>query len=302
MTTGATPHNLPHAALLPTGDLVIVYETGSNDIHFKRGAFAGLNAAAEVPVATGPETDRHPFVLVVPSSNQVIFFYHRSGAPSKWFCRVRQYTPAWTEAGATMGAEQELIGDPAASPNPARGDFHAAVDGSGQVWIAYRTSADNIQALRFTGGGFFNQQVLSTPGADQMPFVLVDGNQAVYVFWQAGANGPINYQRFLKGPNAWDAGPTLVPDTTTGTNNLRPCVVRDTDGAIWLFWSSDRGGNHDIWLRAGASRGWSQARRSTTSTRLLPSRPMASSGCSGAATAAATLICTSNRSSPPSEH
>src|SRR5205823_2694796 len=41
VTTGAAAHTLPHAVLLPTGELVVVYET-VNDILFKHAPLAGL--------------------------------------------------------------------------------------------------------------------------------------------------------------------------------------------------------------------------------------------------------------------
>jgi Family of unknown function (DUF6519) len=268
VTTGAAAHTLPHGVLLPTGELVVVYET-ANDILFKHATLAGLNAAAEVQVSVTADTDRHPFAVLVPNNNQVIFFWHRTGVPFHlWFFRVRQYTAAWTEAGAVWsGAAQQLAGAAAAPVAVARGDFHAAVDSNGDVWVAYRTVTDDIQALRLPAGGGAptNLQVLSTANADQVPFVLIDGNATVYVFWQSGPTSGINYQRFIKATSSWEAGPTLVPETTFGTSNIRPCAVRDAEGAIWLFWANDRGGasNNDIWFmrRNPNTGGWGQARQ-----------------------------------------
>ncbi|HJQ24888.1 MAG TPA: DUF6519 domain-containing protein [Blastocatellia bacterium] len=267
VTTGGAAHALPHAVVLPTGDLLVVYETGSADIHYKHASLAGLNAAPEIPLAVTADTDRHPFVVLAPSTNRVIFFWHRTGAPSRWFYRIRQYTPTWTEADAIwLTVEAPLSAATPASPALARGEFHAAADGNGDTWVAYRTSSDDIQALQVPAlGGVVNAQVLSTANADQVPFVLVDGNATVYVFWQAGTNNGINYQRFLKASNTWEAGPTLAPDTTSGTNNIRPCAARDSDGAIWLFWANDRSatGNNDIWFmrRNPNTGGWGQARQ-----------------------------------------
>jgi hypothetical protein len=271
VTTSATANSLPHALLLPPGDVVVVYETATQDIQFKRAPLLGLNAAAEQPVAaTAGVSERHPFAVL--SGSQLVFFWHQGqGTPTpRWMYRRRLYTATWLEVDATWvdAAGQELSSTDAAPSSVSVGDFHAAVDGAGDIWITFRTLTNDIQALRLTpAGGLTDQQVL-TPNAtvDQEPFVVIDGNAAVWVFWRSP--GGVHYQRFMRNTNTWEANRTDVPDTNVGANNTRPTTVRDTDGAIWLFWVSDRGGaGNDIWLnrRNPVTGGWGQARQITGS-------------------------------------
>ena len=74
-------------------------------------------------------------------------------------------------------------------------------------------------------------------------------------------------QRFIRSTNLWEAAPALIPDTGVVGMNQRPCAVRTADGAIWLFWASDRAspGTNDIWLvqRNPVTGGWGQARQIT---------------------------------------
>ena len=74
------------------------------------------------------------------------------------------------------------------------------------------------------------------------------------------------YQRFMRGGRV-EAAATAVPDTNVGATNQRPTAVRDADGAVWLFWVSDRGGSNDVWFirRNPDTGGWGQARQLTAS-------------------------------------
>ena len=71
------------------------------------------------------------------------------------------------------------------------------------------------------------------------PAVVVDGDRAVWVFWQAGER--IFSQRFRRDldPPQWAENVTPVPGAATGSD-VTPAAVRDAAGVIWLFWSRYR--------------------------------------------------------------
>ena len=251
--TSGVAHALPHAVPLPTGDFVLAYETNISAVNFRHAALAGLNAATAMAIAAGAGTDRQPFA--VRSGQQIVFFWQRqSGVNWGWMYRRRQYPANWSEAGATWldPTDQTLApGINATPPGPSRGQFHAAVDDVGDIWAAFTTSAADIQVVRLTpGSGASTVFPAFSVATDAMPFVLVDGTVAVWVYWQQ--NNGISSQRFNKATAAWDAAPTAVPDTNVGPagTNTRPVLVRDADGAFWLFWVSQRGGaGNDIWFK-----------------------------------------------------
>jgi hypothetical protein len=250
--TSGVAHDLPHAVLLPTGDFVVAYETNVSTVNFRHAPLAGLNAATETAIPNSAATDRQPFAVI--SGQQIVFFWQRqTGLTWGWMYRRRQYPANWSEAGATWldATDQSLA--PAVNsqpPGPSRGQFHAAVDNVGDVWAAFATSASHIQAVRLTPGtGASTVFPAFSVATDQMPFVLIEGTTAVWVFWSH--DGGISSQRFTKATASWDAAPTAVPDTNVGPagTNTRPVVVRDADGAFWLFWVSQRGGaSNDIWF------------------------------------------------------
>jgi hypothetical protein len=256
VTSGPLQHRLPHAMELPNGDYLVVYESDGRDIHFKRAPqLAGLNAAPEVAVATNPEFERHPFVVRV--DTLLVFFWHRNDATPRWFYRRRQYDATWNEASATWldAAGVQLSSLAAAAPGASVGDFHAVADGAGSIYTAFRTADDNVAVARLSPAtasieNWGNLTLgTSVPGEPhQQAFLVQDGTAAVFAFFRAGTQG-ILQRRFDVATNTWEASATLVPNTNaSGDADSRPSAVRDADGAIWLFWASERSGNRDIWL------------------------------------------------------
>jgi hypothetical protein len=263
--TSGVANALPHAVVLPTGDFVASYETNLSSVRFRHAPLAGLNAATETAIPNTAATDRQPFAVL--SGQQIVFFWQRqTGANWGWMYRRRQYSANWSEASATwLDATDQTLAPAvnAVAPGPSRGQFHAAVDNVGDVWAAFATSGSDIQVVRLTPGtGASTVFPAFSVATDAMPFVLIDGTAAVWVFWNHD-NG-ISSQRFNKTTAAWDAAPTAVPDTNVGPagTNTRPVLVWD-NGAFWLFWASQRAGaGNDIWFnrRNPATSLWGNAR------------------------------------------
>lgn len=276
VTSGATTHSVPHAVQLPTGDWLVAYETNATDIHFRRASsLAGLATATETSLATTAATERQPFI--VQSGSQLVFFWHRATPSPRWVYQRRSYDATWSEGTATFldAAPVDLAGLDAASPGSTRGQFHAAVDATGTVWVAFRTLANNIFVARLTPSTG-TVVLLPVPfaagfdslGTDQRPSVVVDGTAGVFVFWEGTAG--LFSQHFTTATAVWDAAVTAIPDTNVGTSNVLASAARDAEGAIWLFWSSDRGavGNRDIWFvrRSPLTGSWGSARQVVTAS------------------------------------
>jgi hypothetical protein len=218
LTPGPLAHALPSTVVLPTGDLVVVYETAQQDIHFKRGTPTTLVAATQSDVATAAGVvKRQPFAVL--AGDLVIFFWHQGqGAPNPhWqYRRWRHLDNTWID-----NAPQQLSATNAASAAGGLGDFHAAVDGNGDVWVSFRADDTNnnfsIRLVRLRpAAAQVEEQTLSIGGANDHPFVLVDGSEAVWVFWRSGPDPTANivYQRINLPPPAAIPGRPGTPAMT----------------------------------------------------------------------------------------
>lgn len=236
-TAGAAAHTLPHAAVLPNGDLFVVYQTGAGagaDVVFKRAPLAGLAAAAETVVANAAGiAEESPMVLV--SGPLAVILVHQGAPTNRWSYRRRKHTDnTWVDA-----ALQPL----SATVAPQR-DLHAAVDAAGDVWSAFRAGND-VRAQRLTPatGVVANEITLdSTLGVDQNPFVLPRAAGGVWVFFNSPAG--LHLGRFDGG--AWQPVQAL-PDAAAG--DREPSAVEEPDGGVWLFWTRGAVGAGDIYFR-----------------------------------------------------
>lgn len=252
VTTGVA-HQRPHAVLLgSTGQVLVAYETqttaSNEDIHMKRATFAGLNTGlAEIPVATdGGIRQRAPFI--VPLTDHAVVIWHENTTSSWQFRRYSLATNNFPNPKATLGGNAQMPTTPF--------DLHAARDHSSNVWVAYRDSAVNsdIRTLRLPPNAGPTAEVAHNSGfLDTAPFVLADDDDAVWFFWASinGPNGSIRYRRFVHASATWEPAlaqpPATLPGTETGLNNS-PAAIYDTDGGIWLFFTSNRSGSDDVWL------------------------------------------------------
>jgi hypothetical protein len=235
VTTGVA-HNNPHAALLPNGELVVVYQTsfgGAADVLFKRGQLGGLNAAAETPIAnTAGLEESFPMAFV--SGDMIVFFYCEGAPTNRWRYRRHRHTDStWVDAAAL---------DLSATVTTQR-DFHAAPDVAGNLWAAFRAGND-LQTLQFNPTtGVVSNEVTTDSGAgiDVTPFVIGLPNGEVWVFWRSPV--ALHLRRF-RAP-AWQAVETV---TNTAPGDQQPCAVIDADGGVWLFWTRGPVNNGDIFM------------------------------------------------------
>ncbi|MFI6324353.1 DUF6519 domain-containing protein [Nonomuraea sp. NPDC050556] len=285
VTPGPVAHAFPASVALPGGDLIVVYETAGQDIFAKRGTPQALAGATEFAVASAATTDRQPFAVL--SGEVVVFLWQQiAGAARTWlYRRWRHATNTFVDATA-----QQLSAATAALLSGGIGDFSAAVDGSGDVWAAFRADDGggnfSIRLLRLRPTTLqLDEQTISSGGANEQPFVLVDGSEAVWVFWRSGtdAAASVSYQRVpLPAPATWPVQPP--PVAVTGAAAARPGAVRDAQGAVWLFWSqlTGVGTTRAVWLQRHlkSTNSWGTSRQITGSA-AVDDQPFALTGPGG---------------------
>jgi hypothetical protein len=266
VTTGGA-HDLPHAIGLPGGVLIVYRQAaaaGATEVRMRHGTFAAdgtLILTDAVLVGDAGVQCGSPFA--VPLNGAALLLWHRSDSNSN----------KWQFNRAVLGVNGvSFPADPTdLAPATNQRDLHAAADLPNSTWVAFRTTKNdttksNIQALEVPSAGApRNSKTLDSGDDDQDPFVLV-ANDFVWVLW-IGKDHAIWYQRFNRSTNSWELMPVKVEGTDVGTSNLAPAAVTDAEGAIWLFWTSNRRGNQqDLWYarRPKDAAAWGDVRPLTT--------------------------------------
>ncbi|QXJ21261.1 hypothetical protein AGRA3207_002098 [Actinomadura graeca] len=261
--TSGTAHLVPHAAGLPDGDALVVYQSGSGagaDVMMRRAPLAGLPVTAEVTVtATAGSAETNPFVAVT-GDLATVFFHLSSSTASKWqYRRWRLAAGEWADAAGAV----EL----SATPSTASSHFHAAGGRAGTVWAVFKaTGGLRVLQLDPATGTVSNETTLASDSADPRPFLLASQRGEVWAFW-ASSTG---LQAALFRSGAWEAAQTLPG--TSGTDR-QPCAVEDADGGLWVFWTRGFTGSGDLSaMRRDPARrreppgsAWGEARRLTAS-------------------------------------
>jgi hypothetical protein len=241
ITAGVARRN-PHAALLDTGQVLLVYESqtapGNEDVHLKRAVVGGLNAAPEIPVAADPVIrERAPFVVNVGA--HAIILWHEAPSNTWQFNRYVVATNNFPNPKTQLSA---TVASAPGSPF----DLHAVRDNANNVWVAYRSNAGgvlNIHTVRILFNGAPTDDLEHDSGGggiDSFPFLMLDNANGLWLFWNAlqGLVTSIRYRRLDLTTNTWDAAVngTVVPETDTNFSSA-PTAFTDPDGVIWLFYS-----------------------------------------------------------------
>jgi hypothetical protein len=265
--TAGVAHSRPHAITLDNGELLVVYEsatTGVNeDVHFKRGTFGALGPGlAEAPVTATATRERAPFA--VRSGAAVAIIWHQMPGSTWNFNWLDLATNTFPAASQPLSAVTGPFPVPNTPPT-----LHAVRDAAGDVWTAFASTADNIrtQVVPAGGGAPVGGTDHDSGGTDRTPFLLVDTNDDVWLFWSASAAGVMNIRarRFVRATSTWDAIAT-VPGTDS-VQAVGPVAVLDEDRAIWLFWQGQQtaAANFDIWYtrHSPTTGAWSEPRSLT---------------------------------------
>jgi hypothetical protein len=288
VTSGAA-HTEPHAAVLPNGDLLVAYQIGAGagaDVLFKRGPLAGLAGAAEGPVANAAGVaETSPMVIV--SGPLAVILLHLGAPANQWHYRRRRHTDdTWVDAGpqplsATVTPQRDLhaaadvAGDVWAAfragndvralrLNPITGvvanedtlDSTLGVDqnpfvlcrAAGGAWVFWNSPA-GLHLRRFEGGAWLPAEAIPDAVAgDREPSAVEELDGGVWLFWTRGAAGAgeIQFRRRDPVTGAW-APPR--PLTLSAGDDNSPFPLIAANHAIWTFWSSDRGGDVNLFFK-----------------------------------------------------
>lgn len=201
------------------------------------------------------------------------WFWNDPGPNDRIRYRRRQYqTATWAEATANWldAATTDLSTLVPANPGAAVGGLHAVPDSAARVWVAFRTTGQDIAVARLTPstGAIENwtNKLLSNGFADEQPFVLVDEPRRVWVFW-TDPNG-IQSESFDLTAGTWSAA-AVVAGTAAG--DRRSTAVLDDDGGIWLLWTRPAaGGDTHIYAsrRHPETGAWSEPRQVTAAAGI----------------------------------
>jgi hypothetical protein len=247
------PQTDPHAALLPTGEIVLVNQAANFIVHLRRATFANIANTAAFSLNGAGETCNKPFVVV--SGDIIVVFYFLSGNVNRWAYRRRRISD-----NAMLDAASVTV-----SSQTTDVDFHAARDAAGVVWAFYRVSTGGIVDVRTirltpTTGTLIAEEVheVVQAGALGTPFVLPLAGGDVWLFW--GALNGLHTRRFRNG--AFEPVQS-IPGTVAA--DRQPCAVEDADGGIWLYWAKGSTAVDDIMVarRDPVSGAWSAARQLT---------------------------------------
>jgi len=109
---------------------------------------------------------------------------------------------------------------------------------------------------------------LTTPQQDNQPFALEDSRGDLWVFWYSFRSG--NYdiwsKRYSRATSTWGSDTQLTTDTQ---QDYYPFALEDSSGDLWVFWTSYRSGNADIWSKrySRATSAWGSDTQLTTDTQ-----------------------------------
>ncbi|MBZ4373773.1 hypothetical protein [Corallococcus sp. AS-1-6] len=250
VTSGNT-HSFPNLAVLPNGDILITYQEMSNggdyNVHFKRGPYATLNTATEVPVAATTSSETVPTVVI--SGNIAVFLWNLTSASSQYcFRRYRHTDSTWLDASPVT-----------LSPSPSTVGLHAAVAENGIVWCAFRSSASLLIFTLDPSSGVVNMQASLSidSGTAPDPFILPTKSGQVWVFWQ-GSSG-VWSARFTSGALEF-----TQPLPSGAANDRNVSAVEDASGGVWVYFARGTPGRLFHTRRDPVSGAWSPTRQVTT--------------------------------------
>lgn len=250
VTSGTNTHISASIAVLPNNEVLVTYSdvngAGDQNVFYKRGTYAGLAAAPELPVAaSGSLVESLPVVVV---SGDIAVFIYFSQPQQQWlFRRLRHTDNTFLDASPVV---LSVVQSP--------GDMHAAVADDGRVWVTFRTTGDDIVALVMdpVSGALISTAQFNAGTTEIQPFILPTKSGQVFLFWQFASG--LAMSRFASG--TWDPVLTLPFSVA---NDRNPAAVEDPYGGVWLYFSRGTPGRLQFVRREPAGGTWGVMRQLT---------------------------------------
>jgi Family of unknown function (DUF6519) len=200
---------------------------------------------ADTQLTSGPDSD----FIAVPVEDKLgdiwVFWWRPTNSSQQsniWSARFSRTTNTWSAPEQrTTGTNMDY--DPTAIQSQ-----------TGDIWLFWQNSdagSPDILFRRYDGATSTwdaAAPVTTDPHTDSSPVALSDSIGDVWIFWQSdrAGNPDIWYRRYGQASKTWGAETALTADSH---QDFGPAVIQDTVGDVWVFWSSDRSGSSDIWLR-----------------------------------------------------
>jgi hypothetical protein len=246
-----------HAALLDTGELLIVYNTPTEGgertrIVLKRGTPKTLPDSPAITVTDTAESGLEPFAVAV--SGQVLILWRQFEGTGNTV-RPRPWRFKWYSVANGSFSEAHNLADIEVPESR----LHAAMDSTNTVWVAFSdmyvntNHPINVIAVPPDGLPGQPQTFRSLSGFDNDPFVMVDNSDNVWVFWNSQVPAIPNaterisrsiwYRRYLRARGEWEDSASVagvsfevVTDLPIWFWSSPPVAVSDAEGDVWVFW------------------------------------------------------------------
>ncbi len=130
------------------------------------------------------------------------------------------------------------------------------------VWARKRVGFLDYDLFYKTSSDYENwspeTQLTEDPRYDTSPSIMQASDGAIWVVWSSLDLASGNYDLFYKtSPNygVWWSDDT--PLTTDPNRDTSPSIMQADDGVIWVVWSSNRTGNHELFYKTFNGTVWS---------------------------------------------
>ncbi len=127
------------------------------------------------------------------------------------------------------------------------------------VWAYDNGEHSEIRFKQFYGGIWHQDEIVTTSkkALNFSPAISLDSNKNLISVWSRERHGKTRLLYSVRNSNGeWSAHKTL---SNQEGENLAPVMLLDLSNKVWVFWTSDRDKNDDIYTSIWGGRGWSVA-------------------------------------------
>ena len=162
-----------------------------------------------------------------------------------------------SDTGASWSTEASLTTDLGINTAPA---ILQTVDG--MIWLVWSSNRTGIYDLYCKtssdeGLSWSDETRLTTdPSYDLSPSITQTVDGMIWLVWSSGRTGDYDlyYKTSSNGGLSWSTETRLTADPHL---DKLPSIAQTSDGRIWVFWSSDRQGDPDIFYKVYDGLSWS---------------------------------------------